>query len=227
MNKWLIILLLSVVTHNAFAKDNFRRLVPERGNSFKDFIPKGYDTISFGQGIAIGDLNKDGFDDIVLVLKDVEAEKKLDGGGIRPLVILFKEKDYYRLMSIAIDVVMCKDCGGALGDPFVGAFIKNNVLTVSHYGGTAWRWSIDTKFRYQNGDFYLIGKTKNSFWIMADCDENADIEDGARSYEDINYVTGDRARRKTSENCKVLLDKKDKIKIKPLIKMVDFKIIDN
>lgn len=226
MNKWLIIL-LSLVTSSVFGKDDFRRLVPLTGKSFKDFIPKGYDTLGWRTSIAVGDLNKDGVDDIVLVLKDIEAEQKLDGGGLRPLVVLFKEKDYYRLAAIAMYVVMCKDCGGAMGDPFVGVSIEKNTLTVYHYGGTAWRWSVDTKFRYQNDDFYLIGKTKNSFWIMADCDENANADDAAKDYEDVNYITGDRIRKKTSEQCKVLLDKKDKIKTKPLIKMANSKVIDN
>ncbi|OSZ78579.1 hypothetical protein CAP35_10110 [Chitinophagaceae bacterium IBVUCB1] len=210
----------------ATARNDFKSLVPRTGKALSDFIPKGYDTLDAGQSVARGDLNKDGLEDVVLVLKNIEQENpdNLNDDADRPLIVLFRESSGYRLASIAMNVVMCKGCGGAFGDPFVGVVIEKNILTISHYGGSAWRWSFDTKFRYQNNDFYLIGKTYDSFWINSPCET---IGDGARDYYDINFLTGDRIRIKTSEDCKELLNKKDKIKIKPLIRMADSKVIDN
>ena len=40
--------------------------IPETGKIYRDFIPKGYDTLY--DGVARGDLNKDGKEDIAIVL---------------------------------------------------------------------------------------------------------------------------------------------------------------
>jgi len=112
---------------------------------------------------------------------------------------------------------MCKRCGGAFGDPFNDISITAGVLTVDHFGGSNWKWSFNHKFRYQNDDFYLIGKTSNSYFGGHDCDKLNDF--ASTNFEDINYITGDRTRKKISDDCKLLLDKKDKIKTTPLKNM--------
>lgn len=206
------------------AEDKIKLKVPLTGKTYQEFIPKGYDTMIIGPSIARGDLNKDGLEDIALVLRNIE-ETKYDT-AIRYVVIIFKQQDGYRLACIAGKVVMSSGDGGVWGEPFDGVRIKKRVLIISHYGGSNWRWSVDMKFRYQDGDFYLIGETRDYYWTMVECGDIG-IGDAGRNYVDINYVTGDRYRRKTTEDCKVLLNKKDKIKIKPLINMVDAKAIDN
>jgi len=47
--------------------------------------------------------------------------------------------------------------GGSLGDPYQGMEIQNNLLSISHYGGSGWKWGHTDKYRYQEGGFYLIG----------------------------------------------------------------------
>jgi hypothetical protein len=204
---------------NCIAQDNNEVLshIPKTGKSPKEFIPKGYDTL----WVANGDMNKDGISDRAMVLKDVREDTAAMGSDInganRLLVVLFKTSTGWELAAESADIIMCKACGGVFGDPFALMGITNGVLTIDHYGGSAWRWSYTHKFRYQNGDFFLVGKTRNSFWDVKNCEDLGEM--AGTDYEDINFVTGSRERKKISEDCKLLLDKKDKIAIKPLLKL--------
>ena len=49
--------------------------------------------------------------------------------------------------------------GGMMGDPFSGVEITKNILIINHSGGSSWKWNDTNKFRFQKGDFYLIGTT--------------------------------------------------------------------
>ena len=86
--------------------------------------------------------------------------------------------------------------------------IDKNILIVSHYGGSAWRWSITDKFRFQDNDWYLIGETKNSYWVVERCDKLNGF--AGTDYEDVNFVTGDFEIKKISQDCKLLENKKGK-----------------
>ncbi len=46
-----------------------------------------------------------------------------------------------------------------MGDPFEDMEIKNGLLLISQSGGSSWKWGHTDKYRYQEGDFYLIGYT--------------------------------------------------------------------
>ena len=39
--------------------------------------------------------------------------------------------------------------------------IVKGVLVVNHYGGSRDRWRLKHTYRYQDNDWYLIGRTKN------------------------------------------------------------------
>jgi hypothetical protein len=186
--------------------------IAKMGRAMSDFVPRGYDTLA----TATGDLNKDGKDDVVMVLKDKREDTAdvssdvMDNG--RLLVILFKTTDGYVLAGKSGDVVMSKNSGGAFGDPFSGLDVKNEVLTINQYGGSSDRWSIITKFRYQNNGFYLIGLTNDSYSTLSECE----VQTGA--YTDINFVTRDRVVKTVKKDCKQST-KKDKINAKSLKKL--------
>jgi hypothetical protein len=196
--------------------------IPKTGKTIASFIPKGYDTIT----VAKGDLNKDSKEDIVLVLHDKREDTADPGSEInenhRPLVVLLKTDDGWKVGAKSVNVIMCKGCGGVYGDPFNQITITNGVITIDQYGGSNWRWGYTYKFRYQEGEFYLIGLTKDSYSVFGGkgCEE---IGSANRDFEDINFVTGQRERLQTSEDCKELLNKTDKIKKKPLVKLADYK----
>jgi len=195
---------------------HFDHKIPGTGRSLSDFIPKGCDTLA----TATGDLNKDGKNDLVLAIYDTAENTNMDAA--RMLVILFKTDEGYTLKVKSDQLLLCKGCGGVFGDPFNGIEISKNVLTVSHYGGSAWRWSYIRKFRYQKDEFCLIGKTDYSYWDVKHCDKYDEF--AGTEFEETNFVTGDHVVKKISENCKMLANKKNKVKIKPLVKLVNYKM---
>jgi hypothetical protein len=192
-----------------------------QNKDFRSLIPQGYDTLY--EGVAKGDLNKDGIEDVALALfHRSESIENSDADSIadireRVLLVLFGSKKGYTIAARNDSLIMCKQCGGAFGDPFAGIEISKGVLIVYHYGGTSWKWAYTHRFRYQEGDFYLIGKTANSFWSVEECEALGDF--AGTNLEDINYLTGQFEIKKISEDCKLLQHKKGKMKISPLKKL--------
>ena len=190
-----------------------------------ELIPKDYDTLY--EGTARGDLNKDGIEDIVLALYHHSEDSSETGSGTdeippRKLLVLFGSKSGYVKAAESSASILCKNCGGIFGDPFAGISISKNVLTIHHYGGSAWRWGYTHKFRFQGGGFYLIGKTSTSYWNVEHCDQLDEM--AGLEYEDINYVTGSYEKKKISTECKLLLNKKGKQKLQPLVSLTKFTI---
>src|SRR6187402_2481047 len=74
----------------------------EQGKKLSDFLPEGY--VNFEK--VNGDLNKDGIEDIVLIIKGTDKSKiikdkyrgELDRNR-RGIIILFNKKDHYELAS--------------------------------------------------------------------------------------------------------------------------------
>ncbi|HVE61571.1 MAG TPA: hypothetical protein VNA26_07115 [Chitinophagaceae bacterium] len=187
------------------------------------FIPENYDTLS----LTKGDLNKDGFADAVLAVfhkmeKDDLENMNVDSVPPRLLIVLFGSKSGYAEAAKSANALLCKYCGGVFGDPFNGISIEKNVLRISHYGGSAWRWSSDHLFRFQKNDFYLIGQTNYSYWNVKMCDK-LDVFAGTE-FKDENFLTGQFKNKKISEDCKLLENKSGKKKLQPLLSLKKFKI---
>lgn len=159
--------------------------------SAKTFIPKGWHEIAN----AAGDLNGDGQPDIAMALaSDQEETATMDSAEVpRLLVILFKTSDGYTLATKTDQVLLCKTCGGVFGDPFESINVSHGTLVIVHYGGSRERWRFTYRFRYQNGDFFLIGKTI----------ENSDIMNPLTGDStDTNLITGDRIKTVTTRGGK-------------------------
>lgn len=215
--------LLFFVTVISYSQTKDHSDFPKTGNSIGAFIPEGYDTLM----MVTGDLDRDTKPDVVMVLRhDVEEASEpgnTDSLPSRILVVLLRKGNGFVLSVASGAVIMCKYCGGIMGDPFESVEIEKGLLIVRHYGGSAWRWGSTYKFRFQNNNFFLIGKTTIYYWNVEMC-ENLDEFAGTEK-EDINFVTGAYIKKKVSqEGCKLLLNKKGKSKIKPLIKLSKFSI---
>ncbi|MEO6452595.1 MAG: hypothetical protein ABIN97_00920 [Ginsengibacter sp.] len=212
MNKQLFLFFISIVISGRLWSQS---------NNISSFIPKDYDTLA----VAKGDLNNDGVEDYILALNH-QSEKKEgqndDSIPPRLLIIVLRTAKGYIQAERSSNALLCKDCGGVFGDPFQGIEIKENVLNIYHYGGSAWRWSYTHKFRFQNNHWYLIGQTINSYWCVKHCDKLDDF--AGTNNEDINFITGHYEVRKVSENCKLLINKKGKKKIQPLLALNKFSI---
>ena len=124
-----------------------------------DFIPKGYKLFEK----VSGDLNKDGLEDCVLIIKatrkdgfERDYEGKLIDRNRRGIIVLFSEEKGYK---VAVKNYNCfsseNEDGGNYFSPELGVIIKDSKLYLHYYHGRYGYW--EYCFRYQNSDFMLIG----------------------------------------------------------------------
>ena len=124
-----------------------------------DFIPKGYKLF---EKIS-GDLNKDGLDDCVLIIKatrkdgfERDYEGKLIDRNRRGIIVLFSEEKGYK---VAVKNYNCfsseNEDGGVYFAPYLSIDIRNSKLFVHYAHGRYGYW--EYCFRYQDSDFMLIG----------------------------------------------------------------------
>ena len=137
------------------APDSVQQLAP--------FIPAGYQLLA----TANGDLNRDDLPDKVMVLQAIGADTATtDPGPSRPLLLLLGQPGRrFQLAARNDHVVMCASCGGMMGDPFQRVVIKNGFFSVEHFGGSAWRWTSISTFKYDPADktWYLHREGGESF----------------------------------------------------------------
>lgn len=147
-------------------------------------VPEGYDTVS----CIKGDLDKDGIDELVVAYNTKKEEKDFE--GIPRELIIYKFLDTkWMLWKRSMQALMGSRDGGMMGDPFGDIEIKNGLLIISHYGGSSWKWGQTDKYRYQNGEFYLIGFTNTfgkpcEYWEEADFNLSTGTMDVKKEYED-------------------------------------------
>jgi hypothetical protein len=124
-----------------------------------DFIPQGF-VLS---GTSIGDLNKDGVDDKVLLVKgtDKGAFEKNDYGELvdlnrRGIIVLFKKDNQYEQVLKNLNCFSSEnEDGGVYYAPELSLEIDKGNLYVHYAHGRYGYWKYT--FRYRNSDFYLIG----------------------------------------------------------------------
>lgn len=165
------------ISDDVITKDTVKKFLPESykeevkilPENIKSFIPENYavlDTVS-------GNLNLDNYNDQIIVLKKIGEEKTsdvVDNPEKRPLLILIGEpNNKYKLATRNDNTVYCIDCGGIMGDPFMGVVIKNGYFSVEHYGGSAWRWSRIITYKYS--------KEENNWFLHKDGNESFHASD--------------------------------------------------
>lgn len=123
------------------------------------FLPKDYiifETIT-------GDLNKDGIDDRILIIKGTDTNKivtdeyrgKLDRNR-RGIIVLFNKKDHYELALKNYDCFSSEnEDGGVYFAPELSIEIKKGNLYAHYAHGRYGYW--EYTFRFDNPDFELIG----------------------------------------------------------------------
>jgi len=169
--------------------DEEKELEDQEHRTVEDFVPENWEIIERIEG----DLNKDGLADIAIVIENGLNRKKEMGNPYlcpdwenpcpRSLLILFQKEDGGYELSIKNDkIIMLSNEGGIWGDPFEGIRVDRGSLVIYFYGGSNWRWSLSYRFRFQDDDWYLIGKTEDSY-------HSSDPETVFLN-EDYNYLTG-------------------------------------
>ena len=121
------------------------------------FILTGYSVLD----MESGDINKDGIDDIILILKKNDEDSTSDVNEhpeARPLLLLLRSRDGKLTLAARNDsTVYCVNCGGMLGDPYTGITIMNGYFSIEHYGGSSWRWTRIITYKYS---------TKDKWWYL-------------------------------------------------------------
>jgi hypothetical protein len=122
--------------------------------SITKFIPEGYSLLDS----ATGDLNLDAYPDMLLVLKkngEDSTSDIVDHQEKRPLLILTGQADkQFKLSARNDNTVYCVNCGGMMGDPYMGIVIKKGYFSIEHYGGSAWRWTRIITYKYSTAEKY-------------------------------------------------------------------------
>ncbi len=138
-------------------------------------------------GEATGDLDKDGVDEMALIY---DTGKEGEIGTEREIHIFKQTNGTWELWHKSTGAVMASQSGGVMGDPFQDAKVENGSLVITHFGGSRSKWTYTHRFRFQNGDWQLIGATSHS---GAPCEYFVNV--------DYNLSTGKIIFTKEIENC--------------------------
>jgi hypothetical protein len=141
-----------------------------QSKDWKHFIPKGFTLLDS----ASGDINEDGFTDLILILKNHTEVEMSD--TTRPLLILQGSKNKtYTLIARNDHVVLCQACGGVFGDPYASLVVKHNYFSIEHYGGSNWRWTRIITFKYDlKTKQYVLHKDGGESFHTSDPDKTTD-----------------------------------------------------
>ena len=155
--------------------------------------------ISFGQDLAIpanfsvvdsvaGDLDKDSIAELVVVY-NMGPENEIDGVP-RELIIYKICNGKWTEWKKSDQALYGSKDGGMMGDPFGKIEIKNGILLISQDGGSSWKWGFTDKYRFKDGEFYLIGYSSYAGKICEYWE-----------YVDFNLSTGKMIVKKEFEEC--------------------------
>jgi hypothetical protein len=134
------------------------------------FIPEGWKIIATEKG----DLNKDGISDLAYVIQNQDKAKMVNEDGVkrdenpRELIVLFgtEDKNCYELAVRNSSFILAND-NEYMDDPYQGIEIKNGTLRMSFsefYTMGSWTTTqFSYVWRYQDGEFKLIGANSNKF----------------------------------------------------------------
>lgn len=147
-------------------------------------IPENYliiDSVS-------GDLDKDGKNELVVVCDTKKKEDENESVPRELIIYKFNDGKLIPWRTSGQAIYGSRD-GGMMGDPFGDIEIRNGILLISQNGGSSWKWAHTDSYRYQNGEFYLIGYTSNygklcEYWTNVDFNLSTGKMIVRKEYED-------------------------------------------
>ena len=145
MNKLILIILFAF-----FATSVVAETIP---------VPDGFSLIKS----VIGDLDKDSINELVAAYNTRIVDVNSTDNVPRMLVIYKKVDDGWVPWKQSKSALLRSQDGGPMwGDPFESIEITKGILIVYHFLGGGTKCSLTDRYRFQNGEFYLIGFTDHS-----------------------------------------------------------------
>lgn len=114
-------------------------------------IPNNYSIVDS----VSGDLDKDSIAELV-VAYNKGPENETDGVPRELIIYKLKNNNWTEWKKSDQALYGSRD-GGMMGDPYGEMKITNGILHISQNGGSSWKWGFTDKYRFQYGEFYLIG----------------------------------------------------------------------
>jgi|TARA_R110002051_G_scaffold254217_4_gene313164 uncharacterized protein YecT (DUF1311 family) len=129
------------------------KFINKPNSEINKFIPENYSILDSKKG----NLNMDEFEDYVLILKNIEEDKKSEK---RILLILTSNLDgKLELKAKNENTVLCIDCSGAIhGDSYNKTVIKNGYFSIEHYtvgGNNKWLRIVTFKYDSHTNNWFL------------------------------------------------------------------------
>ena len=204
----LIVLLTLGSLSSAILANEAMPVVPAVASSLEALVPKGWKLESKVEG----DLNRDQLPDVAATITqkaklpdnpDFEVTRRL-------LVLALRQKDgTWQRSAVSDRAVLNSDEGGVWGDPFEEIRIERGALVIEHFGGSNWRWGITSRYRFQDNQWTLIGRTDSSSFT-----NDPDYHDDA----DHNFSTGQVVREfKAAEGSDLLTDREKRMSKQPKV----------
>ena len=149
--------------------------LPRQVKSLEALVPADWVVLAE----AKGDLNQDAKDDAVVILTHSDTSYE-NPQHQRILVVLLATDTGYEVSAVSPTAVLSRFSGGVLGDPFQELRIERGTFVIVHYGGSRHRWGFTNRFRFQDEDWFLIGRTT----------ETHDTLSQEATEKDENLITG-------------------------------------
>lgn len=122
-------------------------------------VPVGFSLIKS----VIGDLDKDSVNELVAAYNTRIVDENSKDNVPRTLVIYKKDGNGWIPWKQSKTALLRSQDGGPMwGDPFEGIEITKGILIIYHFMGGGTKCSLTDRYRFQNGEFYLIGYTNHS-----------------------------------------------------------------
>ncbi len=153
---------------------------------FSNYISANEEVITQQMGLLDGDEHQDW----LVAVRSLEEDTvdTMNGAAPRRLLILINDgNNRYTLKAESQGAILCKDCGGMMGDPFTGLAIKNRYFSTEHYGGSSWRWSRIITFKYnaEENDWFVHKDGGTSFHAS---DPEETYEENVQGVDELGIV---------------------------------------
>jgi hypothetical protein len=124
--------------------------------ALRALVPAGQELLAWRRA----DLDLDGQADVVFILQRAGSAPFDSDHGDEPRTLVVALGGTHGRLRVVVrndQLVRCQNCGGTWPEPFEDLSAARGRFSLSHYGGSRWRWSDEWRFVYDRRarDWYL------------------------------------------------------------------------